>query len=270
MAAHHVWIDERGDTYPLYGSGYFLRPGARNFTGVPILPGYPNAYVEFRRAYILVSDKEWGTLVIRNSSPDFGRDSMSETAYYSSRGIGEGFSLKNLQDFNQAFLERYFTHVLDPEINFKTGVPRNIRQLITAVRQTIRAYNAWKFDTNYDSAWVDPLGAGKKSFIGGELSPGFPAVVKLLRHDYNRSLDDPLYPVPRLCFAREDLPAWGYYPFHGPDGRLKQGLIVNDEVLEVLEAVVASRASDQELDRVGLLNFFRKGVEEQVGLTLID
>lgn len=39
--------------------------------------------IEMRRAYIVVSHKEHGTLVIRNSSNKFGRDKLPEPVYYS-------------------------------------------------------------------------------------------------------------------------------------------------------------------------------------------
>jgi hypothetical protein len=69
-----------------FGPGYEFPPHSMHFLFKPheifgsnqgLEPFRSQMYVEFRRAYFLISDPEHGTLIIRNSSPDFGRDRLS-------------------------------------------------------------------------------------------------------------------------------------------------------------------------------------------------
>src|SRR5690606_6263896 len=77
----------------------------------------PDTFIEFRQGYYLISEPQLGTLLIRNSSPLFGRDLFDHPAYYSRRGIDNGFSRQALLDLTPATVSRYFQHCVSVDLH---------------------------------------------------------------------------------------------------------------------------------------------------------
>lgn len=102
--------------------------------------------IELRRAYIVISQPGLGTLVIRNSSPVFGRDLLPEPAYFSPHVIDpQGNQLFNPDTDLEAFS---FVNVLDKPMhqpNYAHHTPHEkIESLLTAFDQTMDRYVEWK------------------------------------------------------------------------------------------------------------------------------
>lgn len=106
--------------------------------------------IELRRAYMVISSPNSGTLVIRNSSPVFGRDKLPEPAYYSDIMWYNG--LNNLFDPEEALgkdAERNrFNSVLGVQLNrtiqAQQASHQNIEFLLNALEEVMQQYTAWK------------------------------------------------------------------------------------------------------------------------------
>lgn len=102
--------------------------------------------IEFRRAYIVISKPGLGTLVIRNSSPVFGRDLLEEPAYYHpDKTYTQGENLFNPDtdlkdpDFQGVFSKRmHITRDAQLENHEK------IDALLNALDESMEPYIAWK------------------------------------------------------------------------------------------------------------------------------
>ena len=121
--------------------------------------------IELRRAYMVISSPNGGALVIRNSSPVFGRDKLAEPAYYSD--ITWYNSLDNLFDPEDAMgddAERNrFDSVIGVRLNKTIESQREhhgrIRFLLDAYEQLMQQYTTWKcgFEKGKPPAGFAPL-----------------------------------------------------------------------------------------------------------------
>ena len=137
-------------------------------------------YPEFRRGYLLVSHPAHGTLIIRNSSHDFGRDRLLEVAYWSRKAIGRDWSKRDLLELDQEFLDTNFKSVFSNKLGSRrVEVDRSIEFLLDETEGIIQAYDTWKFATGIDTAWQE-LGSDAV-LTGAHISNGFPYVVERLK-----------------------------------------------------------------------------------------
>lgn len=103
--------------------------------------------VELRRAYIVISKPGEGTLVIRNSSPVFGRDLLKEPAYYSPDMLytqpGNFFNPEyDLPGHFQSVLARELNDPYDPTARQQYHL--QMQALLEAFDETMAPYVAWK------------------------------------------------------------------------------------------------------------------------------
>lgn len=101
--------------------------------------------IELRRAYIVISKPGLGTLVIRNSSPVFGRNLMAEPAYFHPEKVfGESTSLFNP---DEDLKDIAFQGVLSKPLNqpgFQKQNQKNIRVLLELFEAEMEPYIGWK------------------------------------------------------------------------------------------------------------------------------
>lgn len=263
--------------HPGFGPAYRLRPGTVPDFTQPIRVGRgrvdltfdSRSWIEFRRAYLLVSHPDFGTLLIRNSSPEYGRNSLRAPALYSRKGIGNGFTSDNLHDLSPAYITKEFTPLLHPSINgavhrgAKPDALPHCVELLKQLRAVQERYRAWKFDTQEFTAWRGNPSDDSKELIGGHFSPGFPSVVEALeqwwtREDLARSTGNGARsPVPELAFVSTELPPWAEIPFTDSNGNLKHRLKVTPAVLDTLRALIDGVAADEDLAATGIRSFIQ-------------
>lgn len=207
----------------------------------------------------IFSHPEYGTILYRNSSTVFGRDTLPHPAYYCDAAVGEGFNLEDLIELTPQSVESLFLPIFDLAI-FKNG--RTARQL--ALQQQARGvdqlYSAWKCDTRAEFAFLRD--DGMRELIGGPLSPGFEHVVAFLERrqtECKRFGDHYQRGMPDLAFVA---------PFSAPWRALAR-LETTPEVIAALRAWVEQREFPEgiaEADRVW--EFFSIGFRRQADLLL--
>lgn len=132
-------------------SGMFTRVGSRKddhsyHKGFLYYDPAEQLSIELRRAYLVVSKPGLGTLVVRNSSPVFGRDKLQEPAYFHpTRIYGQS---ENLFSPDRDIRESRFESVLGRTLNrTPAGQVENhekIQALMTAFEQVMDRYVTWK------------------------------------------------------------------------------------------------------------------------------
>lgn len=101
--------------------------------------------VEMRRAYIVISKPELGTLVIRNSSQVFGRDLLQSPAYYNDKAVAT--DLEHLLDPKDILPSKGFYTVFSKQLNRTSQQVKNhekIKALLDAFDEAMEPYIAWK------------------------------------------------------------------------------------------------------------------------------
>lgn len=126
--------------------------------------------IEMRRAYIVISQKDVGSLVIRNSSPVFGRDLLKEPGYFNAhqtfqetnaffkpetllenvyhQGSPKGKVRAQADDYN--YKKDDFASVLSKHLNQTHNVQKQnqgkVLQLLDAFDEVMEKYITWKSD----------------------------------------------------------------------------------------------------------------------------
>jgi ankyrin repeat protein len=194
---------EGGTTTLLESFGFKAMPTQRPFNdvfgkGFLFIEPKTNVLIEFRRGYLLISQKDMGTLVIRNSSPVFGRDLLKHPAYFMPQALTENEILK----FDPRTLPES-QHILNKSLYDTPGNDQKIFTLTSGLIALKEDYRKFKFDTEAFSTETNH----QKQFTG-HLSPGLPHLVQFL----NR-LQAQHKPLPDLAFAHPHLPIYQTFPF---------------------------------------------------------
>jgi ankyrin repeat protein len=249
----------------------------------------PERFIIQRQAYMLACTPE-GTVLIRNSSDQFGRDTMLHPAYWSNKirwnpkdaedaqGIQEA-----LLSLNQSMISEYFEPILhirhymgDELEEFVPGLSAGIHALL-AFKQCLTAFT---YDT-LETAWHKD-----GSLKGGHFSKGFSKWVdkleaRFMLHSEGRVTS----PMPELAFLHPDYPNWGELAFMDADGRPTTRLVVTESVLEGLRRLADQKPGDRDeipeideltfdedpVDTTALRNFLQQAGLNQGGeLVLLD
>lgn len=236
-------------------------------------------YIELRRAYIIISSEEHGTLIVRNSSHEFGRDTLPFVAGYSPKGINNGFSREDLQGLDRSTIKKEFTSALSPDLNIPINRRQNERwvsefpeqnkidQLLTQLGGVRSCMSNWLFDTNRETAWSsmpDPEGHTLHRLTGLFRSPGFQSLVDGL-NDYLASVKSISAP-PSLRLIPKDLPPLTATPFENQLGFLQESLPVDYNVLSTLNHLVEHGWDQERVTESGLDGLFRQALETQSDL----
>lgn len=261
-----------------FGKGYLLRRD-----------GF---MLEFRRAYLLASHPTFGTLVIRNSSPEFGRDTMSHPAYWRPDDIGE-----NALDRLDPDHDTRFKHVMSPELYFSpedaamakrswlankllplsaserqrlTEVPtptEAMRPLLDTILKVKDEYRRWKFDTE----------AFEGDNFLGHLSPGFKPMIESLRFwNLMHSLAVENRKPPALAFVHPNYPPWESYPYPGSDERFPDRVTSQERFeltpthLEEIAAYFERSWPPERLLQSDWYQFLQSGIHNRAELVMLD
>lgn len=239
-----------------------------------------NTMLEFRRGYLLVSHPKQGTLVIRNSSLVFGRDTLRNVAYWSKIGYRSGYTYNDLLNITREHIQREMLPVLHHKVLDSTRATESVYFLLRQLDVVRDLNRRLKFDTEPSDAFTDDPKTGRKilSDTGGYRSPGFRDIVLFLkkRLDGLRLEREAVGAVskvlPALAFARPWFPAWTTYRFEGEQGTWSPYLVVNSDVLEVLQAFVNESFTRRHLEldeRFGVSRFFQEGFDRKAELVLV-
>ncbi|MBY0404617.1 MAG: hypothetical protein K2X66_12010, partial [Cyanobacteria bacterium] len=87
--------------------------------------------IEFRRGYLLATHPEYGTLVVRNSSPAFGRNLMEHPAYL----LPNSLTLDEIKAFNPEHLPEK-CHILNRDLYRKPSQSKIIQRMIPIAMPT--------------------------------------------------------------------------------------------------------------------------------------
>lgn len=263
----------------LYGPGFALHPNTLDFTyrkhtakGEEVRDFASECYVEFRRSYLLISHPTDGTLLIRNSSKDFGRDRFQRTAYWSPKGIGNGFTAGELQSVTSDSIHKLgFESILEPSLNDRHyGFQKSLDLLLDNLFALKDKISGWKFDTRLTSAWYQSPGLQPR-LVGGYNSEGFPALVSFLERQFNLLERGRIPPsmMPELAFVRPDLPPWASHEYQDEMEFNQTRLRLNPERLQVLRDLAEGRVDEDALRSTGVYNFLAIGFETQSDLVLL-
>jgi len=266
-------------TKHLYGPGFALLPNTIEFTyrkhtanGEEVRDFASECYVELRRAYLLISHPTEGTLLIRNSSKDFGRDRFQRTAYWSPKGIGNGFSAEELQSVTNESLHKLgFESILEPGLNDRHyGFQQSLDLLLDNLFALKDKISGWKFDTRLSSAWYQTPGLQPR-LVGGYNSEGFPALVSFLERQFDLLERGRIPPsmMPELAFVRSDLPPWASHEYQDEMEFSQTRFRLTRERLQVLRDLAEGRVDQDALESTGTYHFLAIGFATQSDLVLL-
>lgn len=269
-----------------YGSGYILSPDTLNFSYRSHHTEPPRTFdqslvVELRRAYILISHPEHGTLVIRNSSPEFGREQLPYTALWCKAPYNHlfGYFIKKsawLHDLDPRLIKNgILTSIIDQKAyraGFEDG--QHIPFLVDSL-WALRSYlRAWKYDTGASSYEViHPRQNSEPAQPLERASPGFGKVLNnlWLRLKWG-SQAGANRPAAALAFFPTHTPQLVPYEFLGKDNRPQRCLEVSQEVLNLLYGHLRGQLTRSEVARaakLGLLSFLQTGLDSRGELVIV-
>ncbi|MBY0449765.1 MAG: hypothetical protein K2X01_03980 [Cyanobacteria bacterium] len=222
-----------------YGSGYSLWRG--------------KTLIEFRRGYLLASHPEHGTLIIRNSSKVFGRDTLKHAAIYSHDMLEEK-DLTTLDPAQElAAQSPRFTTVLDAKLYQPTSIEREqnlpakaqhgLSILTQQLMQVKEDYRRWKFNTEA----FDLVGR-----FTGHQSPGFSVMLKMMDRwltAYEMGIEEK--PPPEFAFTHPE------YPIYTPDNVYHW----TPEHIREFKAYVRKQLTPSELATTDWYQFLKGGVD---------
>ncbi|MCB0318132.1 MAG: hypothetical protein KDD56_05200 [Bdellovibrionales bacterium] len=179
--------DNQANHELLHGSRFVLRPGSRNMVltqyneeGNPVYsPFDKKVLVVEQRACKILSYPE-GTFICRNSSKVFGRKSMRYAAYFSHKGLGNGFTENDLVALTIEDIERDFLPAFCTKLNKDTSSVKKQIYLLDHSLSLNEAIAGWMFETRRNFAWQTMDGIEGEILYGGVNSPGFMNLVNYL------------------------------------------------------------------------------------------
>ena len=276
-----------GSQKPWLGRGYVFPQGWRQFyrihPGRPSDPTEPIGFqmtevdqrfsIELRQADIKVSHPEYGTLLIANKSPLFGRDNYAHPAYFSDRAIGTSLSQEELEGLTPENLSKFgFKHILDASLNKSAPhLQRKIGALLDGLDAWREEYCRWKCDTNYYTAFASIPGLEDDRLVGAYKSPGFPPLVTLVERleAQNNSRGNQGGGL-ALAFVPLDLPPFSASRFEDQHGVSRHQLVITPERLAVLRQLASGNVPIAAMTRTGMTTFFQTGIDRGEELILIN
>ncbi|MBY0405664.1 MAG: hypothetical protein K2X66_17310, partial [Cyanobacteria bacterium] len=212
--------------------------------------------VEFRRGYLLVTHPKKGTLVIRNSSPVFGRDLLRHPAYYLKKALTPDeiltFDPRSLTDQDSILYREHYPN----KNNSDAHSAKRISALTDTLLTINNKYRKFKLDTE----------AFDNGTFTGHLSPGLPKLVEVLNQ-----LKAQGKPLPDLAFTQPEFPP--YQPYFYFDGDMKKidRFRLTPAHLQELNDFVSGQWSEKkylESDWIRFLN--QAGVENRGELVMLE
>ncbi|MBY0404204.1 MAG: ankyrin repeat domain-containing protein [Cyanobacteria bacterium] len=218
--------------------------------------------IEFRRGYLLISHPDKGTLVIRNSSPAFGRNLLRHPAYYYKKALSQeeilSFDPRILTDEDSVLHRNHYLSSFNKNPD-ATHAMASLTDILLSVKED---YRRFKLDTK---AFVQN-GFGEKQFKG-HLSPGLPKLVTILNQFNSKKM-----PLPDLAFSHPDFPIYQPYSF-GEDaaGKAVSRFKLTPSSLKELNDFVSGQWSETKYPESDWIRFLQKaGVENRAELVMLE
>ncbi|MBY0405862.1 MAG: ankyrin repeat domain-containing protein [Cyanobacteria bacterium] len=235
------------ETRPLndvFGKGFlYQRPTSRTL-------------IEFRRGYLLVTNPERGTLVIRNSSPAFGRDLLKHPAYYLKKQMSReqvlAFDPRTLADQDSLLYRRHYPN----QINSSHESSQGIVFLTNALLEINTQYRNYKLDTE----------AFHQGHFKGHLSPGLPKLVKVLTMFQAKGLT-----LPDLAFTQSEFPPYQPYFYDDLDMKKTDRFPMTPAHLKELTDFVNGAWTERKYPESDWIRFLQQaGVENRGELVMLE
>ena len=255
-----------------YGSGYklILNDQNRPFLERLNFPLDLDFYLEARRGYFLFSQQSLGTLLVRNSSPHFGRDLLPVPALFSYEKVIRQLTVDQLEAIDDVEIFRMFQSVLSIDLNLSHNrFEHTLLALTSNLRAALAAYEAWKFETEFSRAFKLVDG----DIVGGYNSSGFKAVVDDLEMRFWIAQENPNEAMPALAFAAHNQPAWNFCPWQDRAGIEQRKFEITQFRLDVLRKLANGgrfAVSDSDLAQSEVRSFIEAGFHYQGRLVLVD
>ncbi|MBY0403173.1 MAG: ankyrin repeat domain-containing protein [Cyanobacteria bacterium] len=219
------------------------------------------AWVEFRRGYLLVTHPDDGTLVVRNSSPAFGRDLLRHPAYYLKTPLTlsdlNAFDPRTLKDSDSVLHRQHYPPRMGNVSSSSQGADA-IAALTEILLKVKDDYRKFKLDTE----GFDPQGQ-----FTGHLSPGLGKMVDFLNRAKAQGK-----PLPDLAFVNPEYPIYQPYSF-GEDasGKLVNRLKITPSILKELNHFVLGGWTEEKYPDSVWLQFIKMaGVENRGELVMLS
>lgn len=253
-------------TDKIYGQGFVIDKSMK-----PDVPLAPKTLIEFRRGYILVSHPDYGSLLIRNSSPVFGRNLLKHPAYYSPNTLSQ----EELQDFDPA-RRKDFMPILSLSLykNYETAPRRwlptqpfkgktfdlTMSALLQEVLNLKEDYRKWKFNPQ----------AFKGNVFQGEKSKGFGAfVAEINQLALFNNVGWKTLPVPDLAFVDPNQPPITPHAFMDWEVNLHDRFKLTPERLKELNAYADGSWNRKDFPRSEWALFVQNGINHNAELVML-
>jgi hypothetical protein len=214
--------------------------------------------IELRRGYLLVSHPAHGTLVVRNSSYVFGRDTMNKVAYYSPKAMTEN----DLLTLNPEKDNRFSSVLNDNYYMSSSQAPKSFDFLLGQVSKLKQDYAHWKFN---------PEGFDESGQFIGDKTPGLREILKNVERELGAQLmGGEEKPIPALAFVPPNLPVYEPYSFKdqkGEDQRLFE--ITPERFLEIQDSLNGNWSAEK-YPNSDWVSFVQSGVNARAELVLVD
>ncbi|MBY0403507.1 MAG: ankyrin repeat domain-containing protein [Cyanobacteria bacterium] len=215
-----------------------------------------SALIEFRRGYLLVSQPNMGTLIVRNSSPAFGRDLLRHPAYFMKQALTASeiltFNPQTLSDEQSVLSRDHYPH----QTNESTDSENAITDLTNILLNIKNKYRMFKLDTEAFQ---------QQEFIG-HLSPGLPKLVKHL----NR-LQSTGKPLPDLAFTHPEYPIYQPYSYFDADMKKTDRFELSPAHLTEINDFISGSWRPEKYPHSDWIRFLSQaGVENRGELVMIE
>jgi hypothetical protein len=209
------------------------------------------ALVIDRRGLLLSSHN--GTLFIRSSSPAFGRQKATYSAYFSAVPFDSGgFSESDLRSLSSLVFEQCTP--VSALITQEGFDPSIVLSMTKSILNYFDGFRRYKFDTSPATAWGDLFDRGESSdLIGAHLSPGFAGFIERCVYQIEQSES-----TVQLAFGHPAFPGWQPYRFLDREGVSRSSLLLGKEELAALRALAQLRPDLEILDHLGIRQFIQQ------------
>jgi hypothetical protein len=235
-----------------YGKGYYISANSHPELGLEA-----GAVIEFRRGYLAVSSPSFGTLIVRNSSFVFGRDTLPHAAYFSPNHYGE----KELLAVDPASSSS-FQKILDPNLyRNNKSIATKLEGLLNQIFKVKQEYANWKFNPN----GFTPSG----EFIG-DMTPGMKVMLQNLFNQFANAEMGLEKNPPALAFVHPQRPPTGEYAFEDENGLKQKHFVLDSKRIEELQDRLNGTWSIEKYPYSEWVSFIKAGVENKAELILVE
>ncbi|MBY0405421.1 MAG: ankyrin repeat domain-containing protein, partial [Cyanobacteria bacterium] len=212
---------------------------------------------EFRRGYLLASHPQHGTLVIRNSSPVFGRKLLNHPAYL----LPNSFDKESLKTFDPSKIDEKL-YVLNKDLYRNPETSTHLSALTEGLMHLKDEYKRFKLDTEAFE------GYGATRHFTGHLVPGLPAMMKQIKSFQSLK---PNTLLPDLGFVDSRFPIYQPYGYQDNQNQLQRRYPLTSKNLQELEDFTQGHWTPKKYPDSNWIRFLHQaGVENRAELVMLE